>query len=401
MSRILLGLAASAVLAWSAPAAAHPEDDMHELPSTRALVGPGDHVARGVTLYVNGGGARLTGGWDDSAADVSSIALRAGDELVVPAWQGGARRWRRVIDCVRDRFGEFAVDVVTDRPASGDYIMIVVGGDPALIGMPDSVSGIAPYTGSVLRTAVGYVFSESLRHDVEATCVSILHEAGHAMGLDHAYLCEDPMSYLWGCGEKRFRDEDAYCGEGEPRSCGDGTVAQNSWRHLAALVGLRDGGTPPDDDAAVADAPAAPDDDDLDRPWHPDRDDRDDRVDPGADDDVAGGPRGRDADDVAAPAVAIDGGDDVIPGERWIRIVVRASDPSGIADLELGWASEDAQYVWSCGAIPEDLPVHCWRDGDTFVYEMLVGTGLRAVIARATDGAGNQAVSEPRVIYFE
>lgn len=354
------------VAALAGEAAADHGDDMHELPDVMATrAGP----ATGVTVYLNRDGGTLTGGWDDSAGDVSSVALNAGGEVTVPRWRGGDRRWNRTVTCVRERFAAYQIDVVTERPRGGDYLMVMVGGDPSILGYPESVGGVAPYTGEVLRGAVGYVFAASYRYDVESTCVGILHETGHMLGLDHAYQCEDPMSYLWGCGEKRFQDADAYCGESDARVCATGEASQNSHRHLAAAVGLRDAEPEPEPRPDDADDPP------FDR-----------------------GAPVEDGVDVAAPAVRIEGGDDELAGDQWIEIVVRAADDSGIADVELGWASETAQYVFSCSAVPEDMPVACSRDGDTFRFQLLVGTGLRAMVARATDLVGNQSLSEARVL---
>lgn len=333
-----------------------------------ALAAPA--AAEGVTIYLNRDGATLRGGWDDSAANVSSVALNAGGEVTVPAWRGGDRAWRAVVACVRAGYEAFAVDVVTERPGAGDYVMVVVGGTPRLVGYPRSVSGVAPYTGALVPNAVAYVFAASLDHEVEATCTAILHESGHALGLDHSTVCEDPMSYAWGCGEKRWQDVDGACGEDEARFCGDGEPTQNSWRRLAATVGLRDDAAPaPPGDEPLDDGPP------FDRPIDP-------------------------ADDLAAPAVAIDGADEELAGDRWIEVVVRAVDDGEVADVELGWASEEAQYVFRCSVVDDEVPVTCTRDGDTFRFRLRVGTGLRAMVARATDRAGNQAVSDPRVIYF-
>lgn len=306
-----------------------------------------------VTLYLNADGGTLTAGWDDASADVSSLVERVGDAVTIPRYRGGARRWRRVVECVRDGYAAFDVDVVTERPAAGPYVMVMVGGRPSLFDYPRAVSGVAPYTGQVIDGAVVYAFSDAVRNDVESTCVAILHESGHALGLDHSTLCEDPMSYAWGCGKKRWRDEDASCGEAEPRACGDGEPTQNSYRRLAANVGLRDG--------AVLDEVAAPSD---------------------------------------APIVAIIGGDEELAGNRWVDVVVRVADARDVADVELAWASETAQYLFACDDPGDEVPVTCERDGDTFRFRLHVGTGLRAMAARATDAAGRQGVSEPRVVVF-
>lgn len=397
MSRVLTtagSLVLLAALGGVASARKHRSsgDDMAELPKVMALRTQSASPTRGVTIYLNKDGGTLTSGWDDAAAGTSSIAMNAdGGVAQVPAWGGSSKRWNQVVACAQDRFAPFNVNLVTDRPSHDDYVMIMVGGMPRLFGYPDSVSGVAPYTGEVVRGAVGYVFSALLDEDVDSTCVSVIHEIGHTLGLDHEYLCEDPMSYLWGCGEKRFRDLDAPCGEDEERTCGDGNPSQNSYRVLARNVGLRD-----DDDVRPEPEPQDEPQDDDDAPY-------DDGSGWGTSD-------GYDADDyepstyddTAGPVVMIDGDAEAsIVGNQWIEIVVRSSDDDGVADVELGWASDTAQYIISCNQPPDDMPVACTRDGDVFTFQLYVGTGLRAVAARATDEVGNQTISDARVLYLE
>jgi hypothetical protein len=305
------------------------------------------------TVYVNGDPGAVTGGWDDSAHDVSSIAWGTDGEIAVPGWAGSKKRWRAVVECVRDRFADFAVVIVTDRPSGGEYIMIMVGGQPSLFGYGDGVGGVAPYTGEVMRSAIGYVFAAASDFDVEQTCVAILHETGHTLGLDHAYLCPDPMSYLWGCGEKTWQDEEAPCGENEERTCGNGEEAQNSYQLLAANVGLRDHVVEEEEPAPVA---------------------------------------------PTAPTISIDDPGDEMIGNGWIQIEVRAASDAGVAEVELGWASETAQYLFACGSIADDEPAQCTRDGDVFRFSLYVGVGERAMAARVTDGNGNQAVTDTRLL---
>jgi hypothetical protein len=355
----------------------HPSgDDMAgvpEVPVAMAQRAP----TRGVTVYLNGDGGTVTGGWDDSATNVSSIAWDRSDEVTVPRWKGTKKAWSSVVQCVRDRFDDFAIDIVTDRPASGEYVMIMVGGQPSMFGYSDAVGGIAPYTGEVIRNAIGYVFAANGNYDVENTCVAILHETGHTLGLDHEYLCEDPMSYLWGCGEKHWQEQSAPCGEEEARSCGNGEEEQSSYRLLAANVGLRGEDPPVADDPPVATEDPPIDDE------------------PAADPDDAGDAG---CDDGAGPSVAIDDPGDELAGNGWIEIDVRADSDAGIDDVELGWASETAQFVFACGSIGDDQPAQCSRDGNVFRFQLWVGTGLRAMAARATDGDGNQTVTEARVL---
>jgi MYXO-CTERM domain-containing protein len=51
-------------------------------------------------------------------------------------------------------------------------------------------------------------------------CWTVAQESAHAFGLDHEFLCPDPMTYLGGCGsEKWFRNQKASCGEDRARPC--------------------------------------------------------------------------------------------------------------------------------------------------------------------------------------
>lgn len=45
------------------------------------------------------------------------------------------------------------------------------------------------------------------------------------------------MTYLTGCGRKRFTDLNVPCGEYEPRACACGGASTNSHRKLIAAVG--------------------------------------------------------------------------------------------------------------------------------------------------------------------
>ena len=65
----------------------------------------------------------------------------------------------------------------------------------------------------------------------------IAQEAAHAWGLDHSYKCEDPMTYLEGCGEKNFVDGDFPCGEYSPRACDCGNATQNTYQHILGMFG--------------------------------------------------------------------------------------------------------------------------------------------------------------------
>ncbi len=217
-------------------------DDSRKAGSARDARDAGS--AAPVLVYLNAGGSVITGGADDPARNASWIVASAGGDVRFPAYSGNARAWQAITACVRETYRDFAVDFTDQRPHGTDYSMIVVGGSPSLLGLNDAVGGIAPADSEVLRNAVGFVFSPNAGNRVDDVCEAIVHEVGHTLGLDHAYRCEDPMSYLNGCGPKRFADVAAPCGEYAARSCDGGAATQNSYRKLMALVGGRSDATP-------------------------------------------------------------------------------------------------------------------------------------------------------------
>lgn len=348
------------------------------------------HGATPVTVYLERGGGTLHAGWDDGDAGTSSLLAGQGiDRLTVPAYRGSDDAWTRTVACVRDRYAAFDVDVVDRRPASGRYVTIMIGGQPSMIGYPRSVSGVAPYNGRVIAGAIAFVFSDLLGNRVTAVCESTAHEMGHVLGLDHTHHCEDLMSYLHGCGEKRFVDESVACGEYGERRCSNGDRAQNSYRRLASLVGLRDEDAP----VPAADPPPLPDppvdehdDDGDDDDWQPDPDawDADGWGDPPED---------------APPRLSIDR---VELESRWssrrARTVSVAVASTGARVVELAWATPDDLYLFRCDQIPAGMAVTCQSHGNTAVFQLLVGTGERAFAVRITGADGDQEISQPRTL---
>ncbi|MBL4635091.1 MAG: hypothetical protein JKY56_14560 [Kofleriaceae bacterium] len=99
---------------------------------------------------------------------------------------------------------------------------------------------MAPFFGcSIINNAVSFSFANSsfYRQGIDSICETVAQETAHAFGMDHQYLCSDPMTYLPSCGYKWFNDVDSPCGEFSPESCTCGPT-QNSYQILSSHFGV-------------------------------------------------------------------------------------------------------------------------------------------------------------------
>ncbi len=191
-------------------------------------------------IWLDRRGATLTAGGDDSTIDRSSIVAGANRrEVTIPPFKGSDKTWRQIVDCLRSQYKAFNVEIVEERPARRGYIHAVFGGTPTLLGFGKNIGGLAPYSGEPVPDAVVLVFTRALGERVRPICETAAMEIAHTYGLDHVYLCKDPMSYLTGCGNKSFQDKPARCGERKARDCGDGQPTQNSHARLLSVLGPR------------------------------------------------------------------------------------------------------------------------------------------------------------------
>ena len=220
-----------------------------EVPDTEdfvRIVRPAEPVAAR-TIFLERRVVELTPGRDDAFARVSSVVLSAANKPVkLPGWKGGDAKWKKVVTCVKALFAPFDVEVTDVPPTHTNYALVVVGGRPADVGVANKrVGGLAPFSGGVIPTPIVFAFSGALQNDVQAVCETVGMEVAHAYGLDHAFACKDVMTYLTGCGPKKFVDKDVPCGETEARVCESGNPAQNSMRHLLGVLGPRPAPPPP------------------------------------------------------------------------------------------------------------------------------------------------------------
>lgn len=201
-------------------------------------------------LYLNrcDGGCTVQSGRDDAVANLSSILGRDGipPTISLAPFAHDQATWDGVVECVRNTYAVYGVEVVTEPP-SGAHVEVMVAGTAASMGLDGNTLGIAPLTSdcSALPSAIAYSFANAHLIGPELItdlCATTAHEAGHIYGLDHEFECKDPMTYLTDCGVKVFLNRTVACGEFDgPRDC-KCSAEQSSHLHLYDVLGP---GTPP------------------------------------------------------------------------------------------------------------------------------------------------------------
>ncbi len=188
LSLLWLAIAASEVACVPAPT----------VERSQAALGPGHVLFLDLT-----GGAVSVAAVDDSvlghsqlvgAAAYPAFAASVVAPLVSPAVATVALEGR-----VRSYYLPYDLEVVTARPATGDYAEILVGGTSAVLTPPQSngIAGLAPVDcNDGNARSVGFAFSDSFAPQfggVVSLAAAIAHEAGHGYGLQHVKEPLDPM----------------------------------------------------------------------------------------------------------------------------------------------------------------------------------------------------------------
>ncbi len=232
------GLFAFVLGSWSlaaadAPVVSRPAGTYIQVPA------PPDGVAEAVNshvVYLNPcwGGCTISPGFEDSTTDHSSIINSTAN---MSQFNAGQAAWDQVVQCVKNMYAPFNVQITDQDPGTAPHFEAIVAGRPSEAGMDQNVGGVSPFNCGVINNAITYTFANIYGGSVQQICEVVAQETAHAYGLDHEFLCEDPMTYLENCGAKTFHDTNAQCGEYSARACQCGGSTQNSVQMITDVFG--------------------------------------------------------------------------------------------------------------------------------------------------------------------
>ncbi len=197
-------------------------------------------------LFVNMDGAMMRGGSCNNApANCSNIVqspCSAGTAF--PAYTGTPEQRALLIKILKRYYIEFNISVVTTRPTTGNYSMVMVGGTPSDVCYPtDQALGVALLDpANMTENDVTFAFAAASQNDPSTVALTIAQEHAHAYGLEHTNDMYDllyPVA-LPGIESAGYLDRDMGLldAAGNPtRSVWTGMMTQNSYRLMLQTSG--------------------------------------------------------------------------------------------------------------------------------------------------------------------
>jgi len=231
----------AAVLLAPLTAIAEPSftDVIKQPPKHRGTGGPIAFTNVSRVIYLNPclpNGCTVYPGNDDSRTDHSSIPNQS---AVLTAFPHGTAAWSTLVQCVKDMYAPFNVQVTDVDPGTAPHFEVMVAGNANAIGVPGA-GGVAPFVpcdGALEDNVISFVFAAQTANQ-DFLCWAAAQESAHVFGLDHELNANDPMTYIAPPYHKAgFQNEASDCGEDSPRECYCGGNKQNSYQYLMDTFG--------------------------------------------------------------------------------------------------------------------------------------------------------------------
>ncbi|MBA3540437.1 MAG: Ig-like domain-containing protein [Deltaproteobacteria bacterium] len=202
-------------------------------------------------IYINNckpGGCQLTPGSNGPANQSQIIGNSARN---ISAYTGSDATFNQIVQCVRDTYAAYNVQIVTERPPTGSrYHTAIMAGSPTQIGKPNGVLGVSPFSCGYIANTISFTFGNVIPTDVAELCWTVAQETAHSWGLDHKLDRLDPMTYIPNrSGDpqfKRFQNTAGNCGEDQIRDCSCDYAGTPNKMNSHALILATFGASAPD-----------------------------------------------------------------------------------------------------------------------------------------------------------
>ena len=136
-------------------------------------------------------------------------------------YAGTTAQWTQVVDCVKQTYAPFDVQIVTSARPRGNYHMAIVAGHARRRAVQGRASlGVSPFSCGYIPNAISFSFANEDADNIDEICWTVAQETAHSWGLDHKFDNRDPMTYLRRVRRvKSFQNQAGSCGEYSARAC--------------------------------------------------------------------------------------------------------------------------------------------------------------------------------------
>ncbi|MDC0715410.1 MYXO-CTERM sorting domain-containing protein [Nannocystis bainbridge] len=198
------------------------------------------------TVFLNFFGGEMTGGTNSALMESPCIQ---GGKVQYPQFLRSEQEALAIIQVFQDAMTPFGVRIAYEKapPKHLPYSMVMMGGKPGVIGLPNGVLGVACNLdcGDTWWRDTTFAFTE-VAGDIQVLGTTALQEAAHAWGLDHIDG-EDNIMYPYATfGKKVWADTctpynaatgPIGCEYVHDEFCGENGGAQNDVAELMAFFG--------------------------------------------------------------------------------------------------------------------------------------------------------------------
>ncbi len=209
------------------------------------------------TIMLDFEGGDYAGGLqDDSSANETTViaenevvSMNAFDDSVMNTTKSRSEIIQDIRTSLSSALSLYAVEVVTQRPATGDYELIAIGGTAFPLGLSSSTASVAALDCADAQAGnVGFVLSDAfalldpvgeLDYTEQIEILVHLSEAvlGMGAGLSFVSECGDVMTFDSACTSTSFQNQTMACGTTSAEDCLCGGTSQNSHQVMESSLG--------------------------------------------------------------------------------------------------------------------------------------------------------------------